>query len=136
MAEAGSRLWAVSGSRPKPGGSRLRARPCVGRGFSPANGGPSASAPSSSVPAPETPSQTPVINALLNGITVIPVRNSRLVDLNYTSTDPQFAALAANAIAKAYIAQTLEYKFLSSKDASDWLGQQLTEQRKQVEASE
>jgi exopolysaccharide transport family protein len=103
----------------------------VGRGF------PAPTAASSSFSlVPETPAQTPVINALLGGITVVPVRTSRLVDLKYSSTDPQFAALAANAIAKTYIGQSLEYKFLSSKDASDWLGQQLTEQRKQVEASE
>ena len=90
----------------------------------------------SSAPPPETQSQTPVIDALLGGVTVSPIRNSRLVDLKYSSKDPQFAAMAANALARAYIQQTLEYKFLSSKEASDWLGLQLTEQRKQVEVSE
>ena len=58
------------------------------------------------------------------------------MDLKYSSTDPQLAATVANAMARNYIEQTLEYKFLSSREASDWLGQQLTEQRKQVEASE
>jgi len=41
-----------------------------------------------------------------------------------------------NALARAYIEQNLEFKFLSSQEASDWLGQQLAEQRKQVDASE
>jgi capsular exopolysaccharide synthesis family protein len=116
----------------------------VGQGFSlanpanPANAATGApSIPGVSVPLiPETPSETKVINAFLLGVTVSPIRNSRLVDLKYLSTDPQFAALVANAMAKAYIEQTLEYKFLSSREASDWLSQQLTEQRKQVETSE
>jgi capsular exopolysaccharide synthesis family protein len=105
----------------------------VGRGFSPA-ADPSPSP--SSTPVPETPPETRVIDALLLGVTVTPVRNSRLVDLKYSSTDPQLAALVANTMAKAYIEQSLEYKFLSSREASDWLGQQLTEQRKRVETTE
>lgn len=107
----------------------------AGRGSNPADP-PNPTGASSFSLVPETPFQTPIIDALIDDLTVNPVRNSRLVDLMYSSTDPQFAALVANAMAKAYIDQSLEYKFLSSKEASDWLGQQLTEQRKQVEASE
>ena len=84
----------------------------------------------------ETPSQSPVIDALLGGITVSPIRNSRLVDVKFSSTDPQFAARVANGLAQAYIDQNLEYRFLSSKEATDFLGRQLAEQRKAVEASE
>ena len=36
----------------------------------------------------------------------------------------------ANAHAKAYIDQNLEYKFCASKDAMDWLSERLGEQRK------
>ncbi len=126
----------------RPCGCRRGAAPSVvGRGFSPAN--PANAAPADPAPGtpsfavvPETPAQTPIINAFLEGVTVSPIRNSRLVDLKYSSTDPQLAATVANAMARNYIEQTLEYKFLSSREASDWLGQQLTEQRKQVEASE
>src|SRR6185503_8968760 len=42
----------------------------------------------------------------------------------------------ANGLARAYVEQSLEYKYTSSREASDWLGQRLVEQRKQVEASE
>src|SRR5205085_2406224 len=41
-----------------------------------------------------------------------------------------------NTLASNYIDQSLEYKLMSSKEASDWLGQQLVEQRKKVEESE
>jgi succinoglycan biosynthesis transport protein ExoP len=88
-------------------------------------------------PAPdEDVNQSGVIDRFLGGVTVVPVRNSRLVDVRYRSADPSFAALVANGISKAYIEQNLEFKFLASKEASDWLGQQLTEQRTQVERSE
>ena len=59
-----------------------------------------------------------------------------MVEIRYDSTDPQFAAAAANALSKAYIAQNLDQKFSSSKDAADWLGGRLAEQRRAVEASE
>ena len=39
-------------------------------------------------------------------------------------------------MAKAYIQQNLEFRFNTSKEASDWLGARLAEQRKAVEASE
>jgi succinoglycan biosynthesis transport protein ExoP len=73
---------------------------------------------------------------VLGSLSVSPVRNSRLVDISMTSTDPQFAAELANAHARAYIEQNLEYRFSASKEASAWLESQLAEQRKKVEESE
>ena len=84
----------------------------------------------------ETKAQSSVIDRFLGGLTVAPIRNSRLVDLKYDSTDPVFATTVTNALAQAYIAENLEFKFLASKEASDWLGQQLGEQKAHVEASE
>ncbi len=86
--------------------------------------------------ADETASQSGAIDRFLAGLTVSPIRNSRLVDVRFESPDPALSAQVANALARAYIEQNLEFKFTSSKEASDWLGQRLGEQRKQVEASE
>jgi polysaccharide biosynthesis transport protein len=80
--------------------------------------------------------QSRLIDRFLTRLTVAPIRNSRLVDVRFESPDPALAAAVANALARAYIEQNLEFKFLSSKEASDWLGQRLAEQRKQVESSE
>jgi capsular exopolysaccharide synthesis family protein len=88
-------------------------------------------------PAPnETRRQSAIIDRFLAGLVVTPIRSSRLVIVRYTSPDPQFAADAANAHGRAFIEQNLEYKFLSSKEASDWLGERLAEQRKLVDQSE
>ena len=79
---------------------------------------------------------SPYASMVLGSLAVSPIANSRLVDLKFTSTDPQLAADMANAHAKAYIEQNLEYKFSASKDATDWLSERLGEQRKKVEESE
>jgi polysaccharide biosynthesis transport protein len=86
--------------------------------------------------ADETPAQSKVIDQFLKHLTVSPIRNSRLVDVTFETTDPQLSAMVANGLARSYIVQNLEFKFYSSKQASDWLGERLGEQRKQVEASE
>src|SRR5439155_5739905 len=67
---------------------------------------------------------------------IVPVQNSRIVEILYASTDPAFAAQAANALANAYMTQTMELKFNASKEAADWLSDRLAEQRRAVEASE
>jgi capsular exopolysaccharide synthesis family protein len=96
-----------------------------------------APAPAPAFPAVgETAAQSGRIDEFLGGLSVTPVRNSRLVEIQYTSSDPIFAADAANAVAKAYIEQTMEVKFSASKDAADWLTERLGDQRRAVEASE
>jgi uncharacterized protein involved in exopolysaccharide biosynthesis len=73
----------------------------------------------------ETARQSSVIDAFLGCLSVMPVKDSRLVDVGFSSPNPVIAASAANALAKQYIDQNLEFRFLSTKEASDWLGQQL-----------
>ena len=84
----------------------------------------------------ETAKQSARIDEFLGGLGVVPIRNSRIVEVRYASTDPMFAADAANAVAKAYIQQSMEFRFNSSKDAADWLGDRLAEQRGALQASE
>jgi polysaccharide biosynthesis transport protein len=86
--------------------------------------------------ADETAEQSRAIDSFLAQLTVAPIRNSRLVDVKFRSPDAAFAAKAANALAKNYITQNLEYKFSTSREATGWLEERLAEQRKQVEAAE
>lgn len=105
-------------------------------GFEEAAPAPTQAAQASQREADETEMQAAKIDGFASGVGIEPVRNSRLVDILYTSSDPVFAAQAANALAKAYIAQSMEFRFSESKDAAEWLSSQLTEQRKALEASE
>jgi succinoglycan biosynthesis transport protein ExoP len=84
----------------------------------------------------ETAAQTRAIDAFLSNLNVAPIRNSRLVDLKYDLPSAELATTIVNALAKNYIEQSLEYKFTASREASDWLGQRLGEQRKGVEEAE
>jgi len=86
--------------------------------------------------ADETAAQSKAIDTFLSHLTVAPIRNSRLVDVKYQLPDAAMATSIVNALAKNYIEQNLEYKFTASKDASDWLGARLAEERKGVEAAE
>ncbi len=84
----------------------------------------------------ESDRQSGRIDEFLGGLSIVPVRNSRIVEVRYASTDPLFAAAAANALTRAFIEQNRETKFSTSKDAADWLSGRLAEQRKALEASE
>lgn len=84
----------------------------------------------------ETAEQTGVIDRLLGGLSVAPVRNTRLVDVSFRSPDPAFSARVANALAREYIEQSLEFKFLATQEATDFLKERTAEQRKALEKSE
>jgi capsular exopolysaccharide synthesis family protein len=84
----------------------------------------------------ETTIQSKAIDKFLLNLTVTPIRNSRLVDVKFASPNPDVTAAVANATTAMYIEQSLEFKYTSSREASDWLGQRLGEQRKQVESTE
>lgn len=87
-------------------------------------------------PATETAAQSRAIDVLLAGLTVTPLRNSRIFDLTYTSGDPTLAMRVANEHAKGFIEQSMEFRFMASKDATDWLSARMTEARAKVAAAE
>jgi capsular exopolysaccharide synthesis family protein len=123
------KLWNHPELTPKPAGM---VSTIVGAPFAMFRNAP----PAEPAAAEETKLQSRVIDKFLGDLTVSPIRNSRLVDVKFESADPALSAQVANGVAKAYIEQNLEFKFMSSKEASDWLGQRLAEQRQQVESSE
>jgi capsular exopolysaccharide synthesis family protein len=84
----------------------------------------------------ETEKQSGVIDAFLSGLAIVPIRNSRLVEVKYTSTDPVQAMTLVNALSQAYIEQNAEFRSGTTREASNWLQERLDEQRKKVEASE
>src|SRR5262245_15589261 len=86
--------------------------------------------------ADETAAQSRAIDLFLTRLAVVPIRASSLVDLTYQLPVAVMATQIVNTLARKYIEQSLEYKFMASKEASDWLGLRLTEQRRQVEAAE
>lgn len=91
---------------------------------------------SSSNTSEENAAQSRVIDTFLRGLTVSPVRNSRLVDVSYRSPEPEMASRIANALARQYIEQNLEFRFLATREATQFLTERTAEQRKTLEKSE
>src|SRR5271157_3005773 len=67
-------------------------------------------------------------------IALIP--NTRIMEIHFTSTDPQLAASAVNTLAATYVEQNFKTKFESTMQASDWLSKQLVDLQMKVETSQ
>jgi polysaccharide biosynthesis transport protein len=80
--------------------------------------------------------EVPTVGEIVDGRSVSPVSNTRLVSIGFRSTDPVLAAAVANAVARAYVKWNTEFKSSTTGEASDWLKRQVEEQRKLVHASE
>ncbi|HMB56848.1 MAG TPA: polysaccharide biosynthesis tyrosine autokinase [Arenimonas sp.] len=80
--------------------------------------------------------QRALVSAFADGLSIEPVRNSRLVRVNYDSPDKRFSQRAANAVAEAFIASNLERRFDSSSYAKGYLEDRLQELKLKLEDSE
>jgi capsular exopolysaccharide synthesis family protein len=72
---------------------------------------------------------------LQTNLKVEPVKDSRIVRIRYEDPDPQLAAIIANTVAEAYIAESLAVRTTTSASASDWLEQQLRDLEQKLEES-
>ena len=77
-----------------------------------------------------------VAGFLEGGLSVYPVRDSRLVRLTFDSPNPALSARIANAFADNFIASNLERRFEASAYARTFLEQRLAEQKAKLEESE
>lgn len=73
---------------------------------------------------------------VMNGLSVEPVRNSRLVRVHFDSPDRALSQQVANAYADAFIASNLERRFDSSAYAKSYLEDRLQELKLKLEDSE
>ena len=80
--------------------------------------------------------KTSVAEEFRHNLTVSPVPDTRLIEVAYSSHDPQFAARAVNTLLSIYVEQNIKTKFDSTTEASDWLSTQLNELRLKVETSQ
>jgi chain length determinant protein EpsF len=70
---------------------------------------------------------------LLSKLDVAPGRNSSVIAISYTAKDPQLAADAANAFAKAYLEVNLETKIAPAKEYTAWFAEQTQSLREELE---
>ena len=87
-------------------------------------------------PASESDRIEGVVSGFLGGLTVEPVRNSRLAKLYYNSPDPQRAAAILNTLVKNYINMNMERRFDASTYARNFLQERLQQVKAKLEESE
>jgi capsular exopolysaccharide synthesis family protein len=77
-----------------------------------------------------------VVNRFKDAMSVSPVVKTKLVTISYESPDPEFSAMAANAVANQYIEQDLEQRSLRKEKASVWMNTRVQELKAKLDASE
>ena len=73
---------------------------------------------------------------LMGRLSVDMIEDTRLVEVSITDSDPDRAALVVNAVIDAYIQKTLEDRRASSVAALEWLGEQLSNLRQELDDTE
>jgi capsular exopolysaccharide synthesis family protein len=96
---------------------------------------PSARSEDSTSPDPEENSRR-WLKTFLSRLTVSPIRNSRLVKVEFDSHDPALAALVANTLADEYINYNRELKIKAAQEANTWLRKRVDEMQGKVQQSE
>jgi len=85
----------------------------------------------------------PYVNTILSGLKVEPVKESRgyyketsLIDIKYTHTDPQVAFKVVNAIAETYVYSNLEKRTEANSTTGDFLQKRIAELQQQIRTGE
>ena len=73
---------------------------------------------------------------LLSNLTLAPEPGSRVLGLRYTSTDPQFAALMANAFATSYLDMRLKMRTDPARTYSRWFQERTREVRENLQQAQ
>ena len=86
--------------------------------------------------ADETRAEAVLIGSLLARVRVVPVPDSKLVDVFFQGQNAGFTATAANTLVDEYVAQNLEVKQQSTQNMLEWLEREVASQQAKVEQSE
>jgi capsular exopolysaccharide synthesis family protein len=85
----------------------------------------------------------PYVNAMLGGLKVEPVKETRglyketrLIDISFTHTDPEVASKVVNAIAETYVYNNLEKKSETNTTTGDFLQKRIAELQQQIRGDE
>lgn len=84
----------------------------------------------------ENQKRPPELGAFLGSLAVKRVPNSRLLDVSFESTDPQFAARIVNEHIRNFAEQNIRSRYEETKHATAWLSNELDELRIKVQQSE
>jgi capsular exopolysaccharide synthesis family protein len=88
-------------------------------------------------PAPdESAIEQSIVNRFLGGVAVVPEKTTRFVEIVFRSSDPHFAALAANTLAEEYAQLNLDLRLETIQKNLLWLGEEVKRQETKVTDAE
>jgi exopolysaccharide transport family protein len=90
---------------------------------------------SAAKPQSEADAMEALVAAFSNGLTVGRI-GGRVIEITYSSRDPNRAAQITNAVANAYINDQLEAKYEANRTASNWLQARLDHLREQADTAQ
>jgi chain length determinant protein EpsF len=73
---------------------------------------------------------------LLQQLSVEPSRESSIISIGFTGSDPRFAAIVANAFAKSYIDTNLDLRVAPARQTAAWYDQQIVQLREKVDQAQ
>lgn len=73
---------------------------------------------------------------LLQQLSVEPSRESSIISIGFTGSDPRFAAIVANAFAKSYIETNLDLRVAPARQTAAWYDQQIVQLREKVDQAQ
>ncbi|MHB8809917.1 MAG: GumC family protein [Desulfobulbaceae bacterium] len=77
-----------------------------------------------------------IADIIKENIEVKPVKETRVVNILYTDTDPEVARMITDALVQAYIEENLEIKLSGTKQSLKWMTSKAEEERKKLEEAE
>ncbi|MCD4742961.1 MAG: polysaccharide biosynthesis tyrosine autokinase, partial [Desulfobacteraceae bacterium] len=75
-------------------------------------------------------------SALRGGLPVVPIEETKIVQISFTSVNPMIAMQVTNSVAQAYIDVLLDMRMQSANYSIEWMKNKAESQRKELEKSE
>jgi succinoglycan biosynthesis transport protein ExoP len=85
--------------------------------------------------ADRTPLESTALIKFRKRLSVNTIRNSRLIEIGYSSEDPRLAQAVTNALITEFIDQSYRNRYITTMEASEWLSGRLTGLRQKMEES-
>jgi uncharacterized protein involved in exopolysaccharide biosynthesis len=76
-----------------------------------------------------------LLDQFKDSLKIVPIRNTRILELHFVSPDPKLSAEAVNTLMRTYIEHNFKTKLDSTLQATDWISKQLSDLQIKVQSS-
>lgn len=77
-----------------------------------------------------------IINKVLEGLSLNPIRNSEVIEISFVSNNPRLSAAIVNSVSQQYIVDQLEGKLETFRSGTQWLTERVSELQQRVQDAE